>query len=266
MEPFLIRALIASIGLAIVAAPLGCFVVWNRMSYFGETLAQACLIGVAIGLVLEVEPSLTVLAAALVTAFVILALGQQNFVPIDSILGLLHHGTLSAGVLATIAIAGPSIDLMSYLFGDLYAVTTSDLYVIYVGGVVVLAAMLFLWQPFLRVTVHQQLAEAEGINAFFVRTGFTILLAIVVAVTIKIVGVLLVIAFLVVPAIAARPLVSTPELMVVLSALAGALSVVVGISASYFFDLPGGPSIVLTMAIAAAVSVIIGQVRAHLTS
>ncbi|MGH1419711.1 MAG: metal ABC transporter permease [Hyphomicrobiaceae bacterium] len=265
LEPFLLRSIAAAVGLAIIAAPLGCVVVWNRMAYFGETIAQACLIGVALGLALEIEPTSTVFGVAVAAAFAILALGRQNFLPLDSILGLMHHGTLSAGVIASVAIAGPSLDLMAYLFGDLYAVTTSDLYVIFVGGTVVLFAIGYLWQSLLRLVVHEQLAEAEGVHPMKVRAGFTLLLAIFVAAAIKIVGILLVIAFLVVPAIAARPFATTPERMVIITAIAGLIAVALGFGLSLQFDTPGGPAIVLMMALLAVLSLIVGQVRQRRT-
>lgn len=231
------------------------------MAYFGETIAQACLIGVALGLALEIEPTSTVFAVAIAAAVAILALGRQTFLPLDSILGLMHHGTLSAGVIATVAIAGPSLDLMSYLFGDLYAVSKTDLTVIYAGGAVVTFAMWWLWQPLLRLVVHEQLAEAEGVSPTFVRTCFTLLLAVFVAAAIKIVGILLVVAFLVVPAIAARPFATTPERMVLLTAVSGLIAVGLGFGLSLQFDTAGGPAIVLMMALLAVVSLVIGQVR-----
>ncbi len=261
MEPFLIRALVAAMALAVIAAPLGCTVIWNRMAYFGETISQACLIGVALGLALEMNPSSTIFAVAIAAAFLILALGRQRFLPLDSILGLTHHGTLSLGVLATFAVAGPSLDLMSYLFGDLYAVTSSDLYVIFGLGAVILGVMWWLWQPLLRLAVHEQLAEAEGVRPLLVRGCFTLTLAVLVAAAIKIVGILLVIAFLIVPAIAARPFATTPERMVILTGIAGLIAVGLGFWLSLELDVPGGPAIVLMMALLAVCSIVAGQVR-----
>ncbi len=254
LEPFLVRALIAGLGLAVVAAPLGCFVVWQRMAYFGETVAQASLIGVALGLALQLDLTLGALLVAVVIAFLLLWFGRQKVVALDSVLGLLHHAALAAGVIAMSMLTGPPVDLVGFLFGDVFAVTTGDIAWILVGGAAVLSIVAWLWQPLLRLAVHEELAAAEGVDRQRVRAIFTILLAVTIAVAMKIVGILLVMAFLVVPAVAARPLTGTPERMVVLTALVAAASVLAGLSLSATFDAPGGPSIVIVMSIAAALS------------
>jgi len=254
LEPFLLRALIASLGLAVVAAPLGCFVVWQRMAYFGETVAQAGLIGVALGLALQMDVTWGVLIVALAVAALLVWFGRQKLVALDSILGLLHHAALAAGVIATSMIRGAPVDLTGFLFGDVFAVTRSDVAIILIGGALVLAAVAWLWQPLLRLAVHEELAAAEGVDREKVRTVFIVLLAVTIAVAMKIVGILLVMAFLVVPAVAARPLAGTPERMVVLTGLAAAVSVVSGLWLSAMIDSPGGPSIVLLMSVLAGIS------------
>ncbi len=254
LEPFFVRAIVAGLALAIVAAPLGCFVIWQRMAYFGETVAQASLIGVALSLALRLDITLGVVVIAVVVAFLLLWFGRQQVVALDSVLGLLHHAALAAGVIAMSMLKGPPVDLLGFLFGDVFAVTTSDIAWIAGGGAAVLGVVAWLWQPLLRLAVHEDLAAAEGIDRRRVRAIFTILLAVTIAVAMKIVGVLLVMAFLVVPAVAARPLAGTPERMVLLTAAVAAVSVLLGLSLSATFDSPGGPSIVIVMSIAAAVS------------
>jgi zinc transport system permease protein len=261
LEPFLVRALLAGLGLAIVAAPLGCFVVWQRMAYFGETVAQASLLGVALGFALQVDLTLGVLVVAIVIAFLLVWFGRQEVVALDSVLGLLHHAALAAGVIAISMIKGAPVDLMGFLFGDVFAITSLDIAWILVGGCVVLAIVVWLWQPLLRLAVHEDLAAAEGVAHQRVRTIFTVLLAVTIAVAMKIVGILLVMAFLVVPAVAARPLTGTPERMVVLTALIAAVSVLVGLWLSAAFDSPGGPSIVLVMSLAAGLSLTAAGLR-----
>ena len=147
MDLFLIRALAAGIGLALVAAPLGCFVVWNRMAYFGETIAQASLIGIALGLLFKLDLTLMTLIVTLATAALLIALGRQKLLPLDSLLGLLSHGALAIGVIATSLVKGPSVDLMGYLFGDIFAVSRTDLIWVFGGGVVVLAVLGWCWHP-----------------------------------------------------------------------------------------------------------------------
>ncbi len=254
MEPFLVRAIAAAAGLAIVAAPLGSVLVWSRMAYLGESVAQASLVGVALGLMLHVDVTLSVIVTTLAVAMLLLVLGRQKIVPLDSILGLVHHGALSLGIVATALLAGPSIDLMGYLFGDLFAVSQTDLIWIYGGGALVLAVMALLWQPLLRLSVHEELAVAEGIAPDVVRGLFLAVLSLTIAVAMKIVGILLAIAFLIVPVVAARPLATTPERLVVLAALAGIVSVFAGVALSYNWDVPGGPSIVLVMCVLAGLS------------
>ena len=156
LEPFLLRALAAALALAIVAAPLGALVVWQRMAYFGETMAQASLLGVALSFAIGQSLTLSVLAVAIVAALVILLLSEQRLLPLDSILGLLHHGSLAAGVIATAALAGPSVDLLGYLFGDIFAVTDADLAWIYGGGALVLGVLWLVWQPLLRLAVQDR--------------------------------------------------------------------------------------------------------------
>jgi zinc transport system permease protein len=264
LEPFLVRAIIAGLALAIVAAPLGCFVIWQRMAYFGETVAQASLIGVALSLAFRLDITLGVVVIAVLVAFLLLWFGRQQVVALDSILGLLHHAALAMGVIAMSMLKGPPVDLLGFLFGDVFAVTRADIAWIAGGGAAVLAIVSWLWQPLLRLALHEDLAAAEGIDRRRVRAIFTILLAVTIAVAMKIVGVLLVMAFLVVPAVAARPLSGTPERMVLLTALVAAASVVVGLGLSATFDTPGGPSIVIVMSIAAAASLTaVGVMRAR---
>lgn len=255
-EPFVLRALAAGIGLAIVAAPLGCIVVWRRMAYVGETLAQASLLGVALGLALSIDLTLSVIVAAVAASLLLTAFGRQKLLALDSVLGLMHHAALALGVVAIAMLKGPSIDLMSYLFGDVFAVTTSDLWWVYGGGAVVLALTLWLWKPLVRLSLHEDLATAEGIDPRLSRGMFDVLLAVTIAVAMKIVGILLVMAFLVVPAVAARPLSSTPERMAIIAAIVAALSVVAGLALSLYADAPGGPAIVLAMCTAAAISLL----------
>ena len=254
LEPFFVRAIVAGLALAVVAAPLGCFVIWQRMAYFGETVAQASLIGVALSLALRLDITLGVVVIAVVVAFLLLWFGRQQVVALDSVLGLLHHAALAIGVIAVSMLKGPPVDLLGFLFGDVFAVTTGDIAWIAGGGAAVLAIVAWLWQPLLRLAVHEDLAAAEGVDRRRVRAIFTILLAVTIAVAMKIVGVLLVMAFLVVPAVAARPLAGTPERMVLLTAVVAAASVVLGLSLSATFDFPGGPSIVIVMSLAAAAS------------
>jgi len=252
----LLRALLAGMGLALVAAPLGCFVVWRRMAYYGETVAQAGLIGVALGLAFSFDLTASVLIVTLGVSLLLVVLSRQQVVPFDSLLGLLAHAALAVGVIAASAVRGQQIDLMAFLFGDIFAITTSDLRWITFGGAAALAALAFVWRPLLSLSVHEDLAAAEGLPTERLKLIFVLVLALVVAIAIKIVGALLTIAFLIMPAAAARPLSETPEQMALFAAIFGMLSVVLGLFVSVSFDTPGGPSIVLMLALFFVVSII----------
>lgn len=261
MDPFFARALAAGIGLAIMAAPLGCFVVWRRMAYFGETIAQASLIGIALGLALQADLTVAVLLTTLAIAGLLIGLQRQNIVPVDSLLGTLHYVALALGIIATARLVGPSVDVMGYLFGDVLAVSETDLIVQYCGIVVVLGALSRLWQPLLRISIHPELAAAEGVPVDRVRIAFTLLLSIAIALAIKAVGALLAIAFLIIPAVAARPLSATPERMALVATVIGAASVVAGLLLSARYDVPSGPAIVVVMAAVALSTVSIAALR-----
>jgi zinc transport system permease protein len=243
------RALLAGLGLAVVAAPLGCFVVWRRMAYYGETVAQAGLIGIAAGLALSLNLTASVLVVTLAVSALLVLLSRQQIVPFDSLLGLLAHTALAVGVIVASLVRGPQLDLMAFLFGDIFAITSTDLQWIYIGGAAALGTIVFVWRPLLALSVHEDLAAAEGTPTDRVKLVFVLVLALVVAIAIKIVGVLLTIAFLIMPASAARPLSETPEQMALFAAIFGALSVALGLFVSVSFDTPGGPSIVLMLAL-----------------
>ena len=256
MDPFVLRALAAGIGIALVSAPLGCFVVWQRMAYFGETMAQASLIGIALGLALKLDLTASALAVAIAVALLLITLARQKILPLDSLLGILAHAALAAGVIATSLAGGASVDLLGLLFGDIFAVSSADLWWVLAGGAVVLGALAWLWRPLLAVAVHEELAAAEGVKRDLVKSVFVVLLAITIAVAMKIVGILLVIAFLIMPAAAARPLSSTPEQMALFGSCIAAAGVVAGLQASLIWDVPGGPAIVAVLALAATVSIV----------
>ena len=266
MEPFFIRALAAGIGVALIAAPLGCFVVWQRMAYFGETVAQASLVGIGLGLVLQLDLTASSLAISALVALLLVVLARQQLVPLDSLLGLLAHAALALGVVTMALVGGPSVDLMAYLFGDIFSVSTQDLWWVFGGGAGVLAILAVLWTPLLTVAVHEDLAAAEGVRRDLVKGVFVVLLAVAIAVAIKIVGILLAIAFLIMPATVARPFSGTPERMAMLAAVIAVIGVVAGLQFSMSYDIPGGPAIVLVLASIAGVSlfsaIVLKSVRA----
>jgi zinc transport system permease protein len=246
MPDFVLRAALAGIGVAMVAGPLGAFVVWRRMAYFGDTLSHSALLGVAIGILLGIDLNLAVilLCAGLALLFVALQ-QQQRRLPSDTLLGILSHSALSLGLVALAFIETVRVDLLGYLFGDILAVSPADLAWIYGGGLVVLGAMIALWRPLLAITVHEELAQVDGINVKATRLAFMLLVALVIAAAMKVVGILLITSLLILPAATARRVARTPEAMAMLAALAGTVAVLAGIAASLTWDVPTGPAIVL---------------------
>lgn len=246
MDDFVLRAGLAGIGVAAVAGPLGSFVVWRRMAYFGDTLSHSALLGVALGFLLGVNLNLAVVVLCIALALVLVALQQQRRLAGDTLLGIMSHSALSLGLIAFAFLETVRVDLLSYLFGDILSVTSADLAWIYGGGALVLLALVILWRPLLAITVHEELAQVDGINLPATRAAFMLLVALVIAVAMKVVGVILITSLLILPAAAARRFARTPEAMAALAALAGALAVMGGIEASLRWDLPTGPAIVVT--------------------
>jgi len=246
LDDFLVRALLGGIGVALVAGPLGCFVVWRRMAYFGDALAHAGFLGIALGLLIGFDPIIGVAATGGIVACGLLLLQRRHLLASDTALGLLAHAGLALGLVVLSFLQFLRIDLLSYLFGDLLAVSKGDLALIWGGGLVVLAVLALLWRPLLRLTLHEELAAAEGLPVLALQLAFLLLLALVVATAMKVVGILLITALLILPAATARRLASTPEQMAVGAALVGSLAVGGGLWGSWLWDTPSGPSIVVT--------------------
>ena len=243
LDDFMVRAALAGMGVALAAAPLGCFVVWRRMAYFGESTAHAALLGVSLSLMFEFSVFLgAIFVSLLMASLVTLAQGRSLF--LDTLLGVAGHMSLAAGLVVVSFISGVRIELMAYLIGDILSVSKTDLLLIWIGLVIVLALIFWRWSALLLCTLNEDLAASSGLNPRRESYALTIGLAIVVAVGIKVVGVLLIISMLIIPAASARSLVSTPEKMAVFASLIGMLSAILGLNASYVFDTPTGPSIV----------------------
>jgi zinc transport system permease protein len=245
MDDFLLRAFAAGIGVAVAAGPLGAFVVWGRMAYFGETLAHSALLGVALGLAIGVNPTWPVAAVAGLVALALAALRGTPGLASDTLLGIFAHGTLAGGLVVLAFLKTVRVDLLAYLFGDVLAVTPSDVAFVWAAAAVSLFVLSLIWRPLLSLTVHEELARVEGVDVGKTRTAFMLLIALVVALAMKIVGILPVTALLIIPAAAARPFSRTPESMAILAAVAGCAAVAIGLSGSLLWDTPSGPSIVV---------------------
>ena len=248
MDDFVLRALAAGCGIALVAGPLGSFVVWRRMAYFGDTLAHSALLGVALGFLLGVNPLIGVVGVCVALALALVGLQRRRALATDTVLGILSHSSLSLGLVAIAFLETLRVDLVAYLFGDILSVTTGDLAWIYTGGAAALGGLLLLWRRLLAVTVDEDLARVEGMPVEALRLAFMLLIALVIAAAMKIVGILLITSLLIIPAAAARRFSRTPEAMAALASVFGIAAVLGGLLSSLNWDLPGGPSIVVAAA------------------
>jgi zinc transport system permease protein len=245
LDDFFTRALLAGIGVALVAGPLGCFIIWRRMAYFGDTLSHSALLGVALALLLQVNVTLAVFAVSAVVSLALVVLGRRDTFSSDSLLGILSHSALAIGLVSLGFMSWVRFDLIGFLFGDILAVSAGDIMVIYAGAAMILALLIWIWRPLFAATVSYEMARAEGLHPDRVNLIFMLLLAGVIAMAMKIVGVLLITALLIIPAVTARRLARGPEMMAVVAALVGVVCVVAGLSGSLVWDTPSGPSIVV---------------------
>lgn len=253
MIELLLPALLTGLLLAATAGPLGCFVVWGRLAYFGDTLAHSALLGIALGLLFSLNLSLAVVLVASGLALLLSLLQSQRLLASDTLLGILAHGTLALGLVLVSLMGNVRVDLLGLLFGDLLSTSLHDVLWMVVLALAMGGGLWCLWTPLLNSVVNPELAQAEGVAVGRVRLLFMLLLAGLVAIGMKLVGALLITALLIIPAAAARPLARTPERMALFASLIGMLSVVAGLLLSALADTPTGPSIVLCAAVIFAV-------------
>ena len=246
MFELLLAPLLGGIGVAIVAGPLGSFLVWRRMAYFGDTLSHSALLGVALAYAWEVNTTLAVVIVCVGVALLLVSLQQQRYIASDTLLGILAHSSLSLGLVVVSLLNDSRLNLNALLFGDLLAITQQDIITIYIGGLGILIAMLFLWRPLLASTIHEELAQVEGVPTLKIQLALMVIIALVIAIAMKIVGVLLITALLLIPAASARRWAKSPEMMAVLASLLGIIAVIAGLYAAYYFDTALGPTIVIS--------------------
>jgi zinc transport system permease protein len=245
-EPFFQRAVLAGLAVALVAGPIGCFIVWRRMAYFGETLAHAGLLGAGLGLLFNVNIAIGAIVVAMILSLLLLLLKRQKQLAVDTILGILSHTALALGVVVIGLVTGAVTGHLDILFGDVLTVSTEDVYIVWIVAAFAMALLAYLWRNMIAISVHEDLARAEGIDVARAELVFMLLIAFVTAISMKIVGLLLITALTVIPAAAARRLASTPESMAVFSVILAGLAVVAGLLMSAAWGTVAGPSIVLS--------------------
>ena len=246
IDDFFIRALIAGIGIALVTGPLGCFVIWRRLSFFGDTLSHAALLGVTFSISFDINISLSVFIVSSIVALILIRLQKNTNLAGDALLGLLAHSSLAIGLVVLGFLSFIRFDIMGLLFGDILSVTLNDLLIIWIGGAVIILILTLIWRPLFASTVNYEIAEAEGLSPEKYNILFTILMAAIIAISIKMVGLLLITGMMIIPAAAARNLSNSPKQMVIISIIFGLLSVLIGLYASLEINTPSGPSIITT--------------------
>lgn len=256
LDDFLIRAALAGAAVAMVAGPLGSFVIWRRMAYFGDATAHAAVLGVALALAFDASVFAGTLIVALAMAVTAVRLTGRGHA-MDAILGVLSHSALAIGLVSISLVPAVRVDLTAWLFGDILSVSKTDLAMIWAAAIAALAILVWRWRPLLTVTLNPELAAASGINARREDLALTLALALIVALALKVVGALLIAAMLIIPAAAARGVARSPEGMAVWATIAGLASVALGLRASLEFDTPAGPSIVSVAACLFVVSLVL---------
>ena len=243
-DDFFIRALVAGLGIALVTGPLGCFVIWRRLSFFAGTLAHSSLLGVTLAFSFDINISFSVLLISSALALILLKLQKSTKLPNDALLGLLAHSSLAIGLVVIGFLSYIRFDIMGLLFGDILAVNKRDLLVIWIGGAIMLLILKIIWKPLFASTVNYELAEAEGMKPEKINAVFTILMAAIIAISIKMVGILLITGMLIIPAAMARNLSNNPKQMIIISIIGGLLAVILGLYSSLEFNTASGPSII----------------------
>ena len=249
LDDFLIRALIAGIGIAALTGPLGCLVVWRRMAFFGDTLAHSSLLGIALGLIIGVSTQVAVPIVTFAICISLVYLQRRSHLPSDTVLGIVAHSTLALGLVMISLVGSYEVSVMGILLGDILSVSKQDIAIIYGGGACVLVLLLKFWRPMLASTVSPDIATAEGLKPKQSEWVFMLLIALVVAVSLKLIGALLITAMLIIPAATARRFSNTPEAMVLAAIIIGMVSIGGGLFSSLHLDTPTGPSIILIAAI-----------------
>ena len=244
-DDFFVRALVAGIGVAIVTGPLGCFVIWRRLAYFGDTLSHSALLGVTLAFSFSINISLSVFFVSGIIALLLLSLQKRTKLPGDALLGLLAHSSIAVGLVLIGFLTFIRFDIMGLLFGDILSVTINDIFIIWCGGSLILIILYYIWSSLFAATVNYDLAAAEGMKPDRSNIIFTLLLAGVIAISIKMIGVLLITGMLLIPPALARNLSNNPTQMVFLSILGGVASVVLGLFSSLEFNTASGPTIIV---------------------
>ncbi len=261
MDEFLVRSVIGGLGVAVICGPLGCLMVWQRMVYFGAALSHGALLGVVLGLFFAVNLYFSILAVCVALSFLLLYMERFKDLTTDTSLGILAHATLALGIVVLSMIPAVRMDLMAYLFGDILSVSWRDVFWIYGGGIIIIGLLGIIWRPLLSLIIQPDLAVIDGVREKRTRLIFLVILSFVIAVSMQVVGVLLIVSMLIIPAACARRFSRSPEQMAFLASVFGCLSVVFGLGAALLLNSSAGPSIVVAATILFVLSILTGKLR-----
>lgn len=257
MLDIILPAWLVGMLLSLITAPLGAFVVWRKMAYFGDTLAHSALLGVAFGIFLQINPYIAILILTLLLAVAMVWLESNTQFSVDTLLGIIAHSCLSLGVVAVGLLENVRVDLMGYLFGDLLAVNMEDVLYISLGTAVVLTALLCFWKPLISITVSPELAQVEGINVPRMRFILMILTALTISLSMKFVGALIITSLLIIPAATARRFARTPESMAFTAVIISMIAVSLGLTLSALYNTAAGPSVVIASSLLFVLSLLV---------
>ncbi|WP_040356565.1 zinc ABC transporter permease subunit ZnuB [Candidatus Photodesmus anomalopis] len=246
MIEILLPAFLAGLGIAIIAGPLGSFIVWKKMAYFGEALAHASLMGISLGFLLNINIYFSLIICSLLLSFILVLLQKQRLISTDTLLGILAHSFLSLGLVTVSFLDDIRVDIMDYLFGDILSVSPMDLLAIYTMVSLASVVLILFWRSLLSVTINEDLASVEGLNVDIIRILLMLILGLVIAVGMRSIGVLTITSLLIIPPAIVRPFSKTPEQMAIFASFVSIISVLLGLVLSWFVDTPSGPSIVIS--------------------
>ncbi len=256
MIELLLLPIVAGLAIVTVAGPLGSFIIWRRMAYFGDALAHSALLGVALGLWLTINLAVAATVGCVLIGAMLTLLQRQHRLETDSLLGILSHTCLSLGLIAVSLVDNIHVDLMAFLFGDILSVTDEEVIGILACSLVIVVVLMLLWRPLLSITVDEELAKVEGLPVEYLRLTLMLLIALIIALSMKVVGVLLITSLLIIPAAAARNLAKSPETMAIFASVIGFIGLLLGLTASYYVDIPAGPAVVACCAVMFALSLL----------
>ncbi|CRK85667.1 High-affinity zinc uptake system membrane protein ZnuB [Candidatus Providencia siddallii] len=231
--------------LSIAAGPLGSFIIWRHMSYFGDTLAHASLLGISLGLLLNINPFFTIIVVTLLLTFILVLLEKNPEFTTDSMLGIIAHSSLSIGLVIISFMKNIRVELISYLFGDLLSVDYKDIIILLIGVLINSILLFFNWKSLLSVTINHELAFSDGINIQKNNLLLMLMIALTISISMKFVGALIITSLLIIPPSAARRFSNTPEQMSFIAILLGVISITTGLIFSAYYDTPVGPSVVI---------------------